>query len=95
MLYLLLKILYGDRTLIPEVIEDCLHPFKQILGGDKFYLREVLESIVTIIAQDVNHGREAFVQLNHEKDLISVSVVHDCVPSKTIVRVGKKVSLTL
>ena len=63
-LSILLKILYKEKSIIPDFIDESLESIQRILASEKTYLRSILESIVTLIAQDPNCGREAFKQVN-------------------------------
>lgn len=63
-LYLLLKIMYRDNSIVPEVVDECLLSLKKILSGPKTYLKNILENIITLIAHNRERGREAFIEIN-------------------------------
>jgi len=63
-LSLLLKIIHKDKTLVPHVIEECIDSLRELLHLQKTHLKELLENIVTVIAQNPEHGREAFLEIN-------------------------------
>jgi len=80
LLTLLLKILHKEKNIVHHVIEECIDSLRELLHLKKPCLKELLENIVTLIAQNPEYGRDAFLEINKKESLVSVSTIHDCQP---------------
>ena len=46
------------------MVEECIESLRALFQLNKPYLKELLENIITLIAQNPDYGREAFLEFN-------------------------------
>lgn len=65
-----MKVVSKDPILALDAMDPCFGPLKKLLTGSKYYLKKLVENVVSILARNPKQGKEFFTDLNKVKEEI-------------------------